>query len=47
MKNIRVEEDLSWNHFLLEKTLFKISAQNFVISLRDIIGLENFLLSFS
>ena len=33
--------------FPIRETVFKVSAQIFVIILRDIIGLEKFLLSFS
>ena len=44
-----VPEDLvsEANFFAFEKTFFKVSVQNFVFVLLDIIGLENFPLSFS
>ena len=32
--------------FAFEKTFFEVSVQNFVIALHDIIGLQNFSLSF-
>ena len=42
-------EDLSWSHFFLirEKVFQSFCTKIFIIILRDIIGLENFLLSFS